>query len=756
VSTASSNGAIAHLGPDGKHHSLEEHLQDVSNLAAKFAEPWGGGEEARCAGIWHDLGKYRAAFQDYLAAHERASAENAHCEGEAAVAPAKGTVDHSSAGAVLAFERLGPKGVPIALAIAGHHSGLRDWRDVRDRLAKNAALLNDAMLGNPARAVLEHEPNFEARVMKDACALRRLEFGTRMMFSALVDADFLDTEEFFDASRQAARGHTVSLAELGGRLTAFLDVKEQSMSGQTGKSGDVAAARRLVRQDSIACGVRSVPGVFSLTVPTGGGKTLAGMEFALHHAVTHGLKRVIVAIPFTSIVEQTSKVYQEAFGLDPEDDGVIIEHHSAFEPSKEATRSKLATENWDAPIVVTTTVQLLESLFARKTSRCRKLHNLAESVIILDEAQTLPRGLLACSIEALQTLAAEYRTTIVISTATQPALLKEHLASSRDPDIGFESATEISSAPLALFDQLKRVEVQWPSDVTTATTYDDLARELAAEPDLLAIVHKRADARALTEKLDALLGHRQSIHLSALMLPSHRSRIIAEVKRKKAAGETVRLVATQLVEAGVDLDFALVYRALGGLDALAQAAGRCNREGKLDGLGQLRVFVAETNPPPGIATQAMQTTQVMLRADPNLDLFAPATALEYFKRLYSSGSTDEFGIQKLRENLCFEQVAAVYSIVDDGWSESVVVPLDGAVKVIAELRALGPSRRLLRKLGRFSVNVSKKDMGTWIAQGFAEKIAESVNVLHSAHAYSERYGLLVDQVMTFEPEALVT
>jgi CRISPR-associated endonuclease/helicase Cas3 len=747
---------IAHLGADGAHHLLLDHLRDVAKLAGIFAAPWGGADEAYCAGIWHDVGKYKPEFQEYLAAHQRANAIDAHNEQDAAIgAPRKGSVDHSTAGAILAIDKFGPRGMPIALAIAGHHCGLKDCADVADRIRAKREHLQLARDAGIAPDVVEHTAALSTLKTTRADA-RLLEFRTRMLFSALVDADFLDTEEFFDRERTKLRSQTIDLGQLRARLAAYVDARQQSMAGRVGRAADVGEARRLVRADCNARAKTSATGLFTLTVPTGGGKTLAGMEFALEHALAWGLKRVIVAIPFTSIVEQTSQVYRDAFGIVDPDDTTVIEHHSAFDPLRETTRSKLATENWDAPIVVTTTVQLLESLFASRTSQCRKLHNLAESVIILDEAQTLPRGVLACTLEALESLSKECRTSIVLSTATQPALLRSVLGTPRAPELGLSRTTEISSSPKALFGQLKRVDVRWPADPEVVTTYDELADELVCEEDVMAIVHKRADARTLVERLDRLLGNAETMHLSALMLPMHRSKVIQTVKDRKAAGEPVRLVATQLVEAGVDLDFAIVYRALGGLDALAQAAGRCNREGKLPGLGQLRTFLAESSPPRGIATQALQTTQVMLRSDPNLDLFAPETSLEYFRRLYGAGDTDEFGIQALREKLAFEKIDAAYSIIDDGWSAAVVVPVEPVLRHIAELRAIGPSRRLLRVLGRYSVNVSKLDLASWTSSGFVEVVHETVHVLRTAQAYSTRFGLLIDKVATVNVEDLVT
>jgi len=486
--------------------------------------------------------------------------------------------------------------------------------------------------------------------------------------------------------------------------------------------------------------------VFTLTVPTGGGKTLAGITFALEHAVSHGLSRVIIAIPFTSIIEQNADVYRQALG-----EASVLEHHSALDPLRETAKNRVASENWDSPVVVTTTVQLFESLFANRPSACRKLHNLARSVIVLDEAQTVPPSLLSPLLCVLRSLVRDYGVTLVLSTATQPALT----ASSRLPE-GLTGVREIVPSGVRAFERLRRVNVSWP-ETSVTTTYADLAREMSQEADVLAIVHRRADARELCEAVDREIGQPNTVHLSALMCPEHRSRVLRDVVTSKRRGDRVRLVATQLVEAGVDIDFAVVYRALAGLDAMAQAAGRCNREGLLDRPGDLRVFNAPTPPPLGVARVAQAVTISMLKANGELDLFDPDVFRQYFEKLYGTLDRDAHGIQEQRARLNFRKVAAAFRLIENDWAAPVVVPYADAKHRLAAIEQHGPSRDRLRALQRFIVNVPNKVREMWLAAGHARQVGDTVVALHEAfnHAYDDRFGLVVEKVGVWDPAALV-
>lgn len=725
---------LAHLAEDGRPHLLSEHLECVGKLAGEFAAAFGSGSAGRLAGLWHDVGKYRGHFQRLIRTE---NGYEAHIE-----ASGRTERDHSTAGAVLAMERRDLDGTlrsALAFCIAGHHAGLADAAKLRERIDRGKELLDEARRGGlppEIHASAATEPSWlsvpgQPTARQDAAHSRlRAEMWTRFLFSALCDADFLDTEAFYDEVKSSSRTGWAPLADLVPRLEAHLAQLER-----TALESEVNAIRREVR---VACETAAAqsPGFFSLTVPTGGGKTLAAMSFALAHAQTHGLRRVIVALPFTAIIEQNAAVYRAALGED-----AVLEHHSATDSKHESPRARIACENWDAPIVVTTTVQLLESLFANRTSACRKLHRIAGSVVILDEAQTLPPGRLAPILNALSSLVTDYGVSVVVSTATQPAFSSPTLRE----DVRLTGVRELAPSELRLFERLRRVSVTWPDLSAPATPYDDLAETLAREPSAMAIVHLRKDAQTLTRHIDAALGDTETVHLSALMYPAHRARILADVTRQRRAGAPVRVVATQLVEAGVDLDFPVVYRALAGLDSLAQAAGRCNREGRLE-RGQLRVFLAETQPPKGVARQAADITRAMLaQAGGALDLDNPETFRRYFEMLYSIRDLDQGAIQEARAKLNFKSVGESFRIIESDWSAPVVIPCPEARALLKQLEFVGASRDRLRALQRYTINVDRRERQRWLDHQLAMEV-ESVVVLLDDSAYDKRFGLVPNQV----------
>jgi len=485
------------------------------------------------------------------------------------------------------------------------------------------------------------------------------------------------------------------------------------------------SAVNLKRQEVLSqCRKHSLwePGVFSLTVPTGGGKTLAGMAFALEHAVKHKKNRVIVAIPYTSIIEQSAEQYRLIFGED-----AVIEHHSNLEPDKESLRAKLAAENWDAPIIVTTNVQLFESLFASRTSQCRKLHNIANSVIILDEAQMLPTGFLDPILSCMKNLSQYFGCSIVLSTATQP-VLTGRFQSGQAKLKGFEAGTvrELITKPLELSRELKRVEIVQHHCFKERVEWEDLVQELMGEESVLCIVNTRKDCRTLFDLMPP-----GTIHLSALMCPEHRSEVISGkqgIKNRLKNGEALRVISTQLVEAGVDLDFPVVYRALAGFDSIAQAAGRCNREGQLQGrLGKVVVFKPPKDAPSGLLLKGQYAGEEILRSYPelvsNLD---PQVFEHYFTTLYSRVSSfDEKKIMELlagsdvvEAKIQFRSAAQNFTLIDQKDQVGIVVdyrkPKEDATKslsgidLIKELEFGTPSRKIMRKLQRYTVTVPKK------------------------------------------------
>jgi CRISPR-associated endonuclease/helicase Cas3 len=470
------------------------------------------------------------------------------------------------------------------------------------------------------------------------------------------------------------------------------------------------------------------PGFFRLTVPTGGGKTRSGLAFALKHALAHDLDRVIVAIPYTSIIEQTAQVYREIFA----DGRAILEHHSAVAGREdqddapvtpEAQWARLATENWDAPIVVTTTVQLFESLLGQRTSACRKLHRIARSVIVLDEVQTLPPHLLATTLDVLRRLVANYGVSVVLCTATQPAL-------DESPGFkGLDGIREIVPGAAGHFATLERVRYEWPC-LDGRWSWERVAEELRAESRAMAVVNTKADALALL----AALGDPDALHLSTLLCGAHRRDVLAEVRRRLDAGEPCRLVATQVVEAGVDLDFPTVLRALGPLDRIVQAAGRCNREGKLGELGRVVIFAPEEgNQPPGAYRVGSDIARVLLRAaagDPNLH--DPTSFATYFRSLYGSLDLDREKVEERRRAFDYPEVAKRYRLIDDD-AASVVVRYrgmngqgggEGEVDALLEALRRYPQRgrAILRRLQPYIVGVRQRLLDQYVNAGLVLEV----------------------------------
>ncbi len=739
--------------PGARGHLLEDHLRAVGERAAEFAALFGSADWGRVAGTWHDLGKYRPAFQYIL---RQAQGEDAHLEREGTSA----RVDHSSPGAIYAQDQLGGTGLPLALVIAGHHTGLKnrvDWnggRDSRYDRAKREHLLEEVPLvaipGDIAHVPALAVPVF-LRGPEIALSKRKVEFWIRMLFSALVDADFLDTEAFFDLRRTELRQGFPSLDSLAERLRRHLeDLTVRAVPSPVNQvRGEVLARCQQMAAEP--------PGIFSLTVPTGGGKTFAALAFALAHARAYGLHRVIVAAPFLTIIDQTVDAYYRA--LSDSGDLPFIEHHSGIEPEHEHARNRLAVENWDAPLVVTTAVQLLESLFARRTSHCRKLHNLARSVIVLDEAQTLPVDFRIPIVEVLQTLADDYGATIVLCTATQPEL-RERRASDGTTVAGFRSIREIAGERAGIenhFRTLRRVR----QERAHTKDWDQIAALVAEEPRALAITHLRADARELVARVEALRPGEPMFHLSALMCARHRRERIAEVRVALASPGPVRVVSTQLVEAGVDLDFPTVFRALAGFDSLIQSAGRCNREGKL-AQGRLVIFDAPTRPPVGLLRTAADQADTEFTANPDLDLFAPDTYRNFERKLWSGGAKgDKRGIQQLREQLAFEDVADKFKLIDDAWRAGIIVPWAEAPALLADAELAtepGHLRSLSRKLQGYSVEIPRRAADAWLAAGVLRVVAETFLTLTPPYLriYDSAFGLLVTPDLPMaDPEALI-
>ena len=536
------------------------------------------------------------------------------------------------------------------------------------------------------------------------------EFFLRLLFSALVDADHLDTEAHFEPAQAERRGSDVEVLALWERFEA----RHGELDAQAAVT-PVNAVRREIYAACLAA-ADEPRGFYRLTAPTGAGKTLAAMAFGLRHALRHGLRRVIVATPFISITEQTAQAYRDAFA---DLRHAVLEHHSGasvrdsdeFEPAAE--RARLAAENWDAPVIVTTAVQLFESLFANTPSRCRKVHRLAGSVLILDEAQALPTYLLEPILDALRSLTTVGRASVVLSTATQPAF--ESIPAFRKL-----RPREIVPDPRRHFEVLRRVRYEWRVD--ERWTWARAADEMRSQDRALAIVNTRADAMDLLDALD----DPDALHLSTRLCGAHRLDVIEEVRARLDTGRPCRLVATQVVEAGVDLDFPLVLRALGPLDSIIQAAGRCNREGLLDGHGRVVVFQPEKRRlPGGPYTTATDITLAHINAgefDPN---DPGRTAGAFFQRLLDAVAIDRAGIQKLRKGFDFPAVAREFRMIDRG-GEVVAITAYGTEaeqdRVIGWLDELkhgwGNPRELRRRLQPYLISLYPHEAQRYRAQGF--------------------------------------
>jgi CRISPR-associated endonuclease/helicase Cas3 len=736
---------LAHLVQQGevwRFHTLHDHLRQTGEAAAQFGLSFGSADWARLAGLWHDLGKYRPVFQAYLGA----------VTGYDDTDGAPQRVDHSTAGAIHAIQQLGLPGRVIAYAIAGHHAGLADWqpgdragRGLSQRLEQRELLDEVLAVGEVASLPVTARPTTTPPTRGSSSEIEGMHLWVRMLFSCLVDADFLDTERFFDSTRSDQRTGWATLDSLRALLTAYQDALP------TRRPIDVI--RTQVKNEVVAK-AQAEPGFFSLTVPTGGGKTLTSLRFALEHALIHGHRRVIYAIPYLSIIEQTAEVFRSILG------DQFLEHHSSLDPDEGNLRQRAAAETWDAPLIVTTTVQLFESLFAARGSRCRRLHNIAGSVIVLDEAQLLPPDFLDPILSVLRSLVAGYGVSVVLCTATQPALARR--SSFGSTFRGLDGVRELVGDPDALFDTLDRVGVEWPADMARASDWQSIADRLADERQVLCVVNSRADCRALVA---AMPREADAVHLSALMCAEHRSAVIARTKARLAAGDPVRLVSTQLIEAGVDIDFPVVFRALAGLDSIAQSGGRCNREGSLE-RGKLVVFVPPKPAPIGHLRRGEQATRSIVAVTSQAERLRPDAFRRFFERFYAEASLDRRVIRPLlvdgarRLEFAFRTASERFQMVADEGTATILVPYGRGAGLLAALQrsldsANGPDRRLLRSLQRFTVSVHRGHLLALQRVAALTEVQPDVYALDQPDRYDERLGLLVDDPPGAIPDLVV-
>lgn len=706
-------------------------------------------------GYWHDLGKFSNEFQAYL----RAAGSDAH------LGEVQCKVDHTSAGAQYAMAVL-PQllNAMVAYAIAGHHAGLLNGRasdgpSLMARLKKDKLpewrenVPNERLLQIPAIDM----PRITAASRPELAF--QLGFATRMLFSCLVDADFLATEAFMNPEQAAERPNGYAdFTDLDRHLTDYIDQRfgRPDCAVAEARTGVLAACREKAA---------GKPGLYSLTVPTGGGKTLSSLSFAVRHCACNALDRVIYAIPFTSIIEQNAAEFRRVFeGFTDDLDGLILEHHSNFDPEKETTHTRLASENWEAPLIVTTNVQLFESLFANRPSRCRKLHRIANSVIILDEAQTLPVTLLKPCLKSLQLLVEHYGCSVMLCTATQPAIEKNE-----EFPIGLPAPTPIIDDAPALYRRLKRVEVL---DAGTLDC-DMLAAHLAEHEQGLAIVNTRKHAASLYDALKAQTDGKGCIHLSAAMTPEHRSRKLAEIRHRLKDGQPCRVVATQLIEAGVDVDFPVVWRALAGLDSIAQAAGRCNREGRRhDAVTWIfRPKEPEYDRLFGTLQTGANAASQVISSRKHEDLLGLDAIEHYFRLQYWQHEQDwdkraicdafRVGDKELPLDCDFDTVAENFRFIDDS-QRPIVVPWDDASQeLVRELRwrheaGRYPDRRLARRLQRQTVTVGHRLWEQARANQQIDMLCDRFAVLTAPQLYySDELGLRLDADPLYDPMDLI-
>lgn len=678
---------------------LCEHLKAVGEIAAECAAHFGAGDIAQVAGLLHDLGKYSAEFQ-------------ARLEGNPARA------DHATAGAQEAVKRYGLMGKLVAYAVAGHHAGLAngiDEGEARSTLDARLKLKSGQANGIPATdSIWETEIELPRGLAQPSLKLNQAQAGfqcaffIRMIFSCLIDADRTDTQRYSLLAEGKSFSKTIypTLETLRVKLDTHL-------SAMVAKA--VPCELNDLRAHILSHGRAQAalpPGLFSMTVPTGGGKTLASMAFALDHALQYGQRRVIYVIPFTSIIEQNARVFKDAFG---DLASGVIEHHSAFDRDAEPTldrpnskahysdKLRIAMESWDAPVIVTTAVQFFESLFADRPSQCRKLHNIANSVIVLDEAQTLPLKLLRPVMAAIDELARNYKCTIVLCTATQPALREDQGFFN-----GFQNVREIAPEPEKLFEKLKRTQVR----AIGAQSDEQLVDCLRKHSQVLMIVNNRRHARSL---YDAIKHEPGAYHLSTLMIAKHRTAVLDVVRQKLLDGEPCKLISTSLIEAGVDVDFPVLYRAEAGLDSIAQAAGRCNREGKRP-LDESIVSVFQSpdwDAPPELA-QLAGNMRMVIRNHAG-DVLAPEAMNLYFRHVYTEKGP-ELDAKRLLDmhkdhapklTFPFQNIAKAFNMIESHLLP-VIVPLDDkASGLVQSLHFAQKVGGIARQLQPYLVQIPK-------------------------------------------------
>ena len=703
---------------DMKVQSNDEHQNGVAKLAETFAAEFGLGDCGRIIGLLHDKGKEQKDWQKYIqgATGYKKEYERVTCGPK-----------HSYVGAVIA-KKLYPQIAPlIAQPIAGHHRGLYDYCTYIEETKRE--IPEDVMIDKAIPYQYPQLPNVEKKDLRD------LHHIIRMLFSCLVDADSLDTEAFLNPDQAKLRGCHTSVQELLAKLEKHIGELRDNAPSTEVNSVRNYVQERCVNESQGECGF------YSLTVPTGGGKTLASVLWALHHAVKNNLHRIIIAIPYTSIIVQTARILKNIFGEEN-----VLEHHSNVVMDKDKDtelieRLQLATENWDYPVIVTTNVQLFESLFSNKRSDCRKLHNIVNSVIILDEIQTLPTGFYKPIVHTLDTLHRIFGVSVLFTTASQPILSgRIECSDKRECFDALQYIHEIIPADALLHDRLRRVRLDF---IEESMSYDAIATELTRYDRALCIVNTRRDAKEIYNRLPK---EGICLHLSRMMCPAHVAATITTMKEVMESKETtpIRVIATQLIEAGVDIDFPVVFRQEAGLDSVLQAAGRCNREGKL-ALCSTYVFSLskEHTLPPGFITQSNNARKAM---GTDHDWFSPKAMKSYFHQLHSR--VDTFDKQQMEAllykiNCEFEEAAKQFHMIDDN-TISVIINWKGSMAFYQQLLSQGPCYSLLKELAQYSVNIRKCDFDKLRGVGAIEEPYENIFAITNPNFYHPEIGLTMD------------
>lgn len=714
--------------------TLVEHLRGCAARARTFGEKFGAGNWAYCAAVLHDWGKLAPKFQQYIRRKSHMNSGTPH------------PTDHKYLSAALCRQLMGdtPHTRILQYCIAGHHGGLPDHDELNIGLRDKGQIPDQF----PLPAISNTHLQLPAG---DALNGRNLHHWTRMIYSTLVDADYLDTEQFMTPEKSTRREQPYDT----------LDTLHQKLAGHLQTLATGTGPVNQIRREILAQALSKAelpPDIYSLTVPTGGGKTLSSMMWALTHARRYAKERIIVVIPYTSIIIQTAQVYRDIFGP-----GNVVEHHSNLTAVETNSHPQtpdddqynplpLAAENWDAPIIITTNVRFFESLHGSKPSVCRRLHNLCNSVVIFDEAQMLPPGYLKPILASLQALNTLFRSTLLLMTATQPTL-SGTIGSRRGAFDGLTRITEIIDRPAELQEQLKRVETH--IDLNPRTS-EEIAAQMALHKRVLCVVNTRRQALDIHRLLPT---DGTAIHLSRLMCPAH---LLDALNRVKAGGP-MRVVSTQLVEAGVDIDFPCVYRELAGLDNLAQAAGRCNREGKMTAPGQVHLFAhrqadeccnregkmtahrqAVKNGP--LYKAAQITRELIEQGQIDTDNpFSPDALVAYFQKYYSL-LNDKFDHAHVEDLLCdtppdFRSGAARFKLIDDEGVDIVVAYRHGS-QLIDHLRRTPPDRQQQRQLQPYTVTVRESDFRTIHQAGLVE-LANGLWVQNSPDLYHEQTGITI-------------